>query len=45
MKDLTDEDVFSSWYDSKEVFVVQFDPDLVEVVVGDEEVLFRLKRR
>ena len=43
MKDLTDEDVLSSWYDSKEEFVVEFDPDLVKVLFEDNQVRFELK--
>ena len=43
MKDLTDEDVLSSWFDNLEEFVVQFDPDLVNVRFEDTQVVFTLK--
>ena len=43
MKDLTDKEVLSSWFDNPEEFVVQFDPHLVHVRLEGSQVVFTLK--
>ena len=43
MKDLTDKDVLSSWFENPEEFVVQFDPDQVKVRVEENLVIFTYK--
>jgi len=43
MKSIDDETVLNSYYDNRETFVVDFDENLVEVVVTKGTVIFRLK--
>jgi hypothetical protein len=44
MKPIDDETVLNSYYDDRETFVVDFDENLVEVVVDTKgTVIFRLK--
>jgi len=42
-KPIDDKSVLNSYYDDRETFVVDFNPDLVSVVVNDGEVIFKLR--
>lgn len=43
MATIDDDKVLSHWYDSREEFVVQFDPQLVGIKVEEDNVKFYLK--
>ena len=42
---IDDDEVLYSYYDDRETFVVDFDEDLVEIVIEKGNATFRLKRR
>jgi hypothetical protein len=44
MKSIDDETVLNSYYDDRETFVVDFDENLVDVVVETGTVTFKLKK-
>ena len=44
MKPIDDKQVLNYFYDDRETFVVDFDEDLVEVVVEKGSVVFNLKK-
>ena len=43
IKPIDDIDVLNYFFDDRETFVVDFNPDLVSVVVNEGEVIFKLK--